>query len=387
MKFNATRRDLLYWSLLGGLSHTASFFAGKFGQRILSKLNGSAEREFLVLGHTKSKIDPIVVNCSPYTPPNPGAIVFFDPIHLEKEEISVPLFPHGFAINRRHQLLATSQKYGNLAAIVDLKSRSVAKYISCPEHSLFFGHCCYSGKNGEFLAFSATHENGEGQLLIYNSQSHQYMKEIRFSRRIHDIKATGEDLIQVAIAGRVLSGCEQPEDFYKKDCGAIQQVNVYSGKLGPFYSVPDGGHLLSLAEDRYLVYGTRYRKGPIAITIVDFKNKIVSTIEEALTNPETDFTGEALSACQISEDTVAITLPNQNKVVVWNFQKNIVATTNTPGPVNGIVSLQKNHFITNLGSGFLEYQFDRKSRAIEYSKTSALNIGNGRHIYRFPIVT
>lgn len=387
MRFDGKRRNLLYWSLLGGLSHTASFFTGRYGSLNHSKLNKSTNRELLVLGHTQVKLEPDLLKCTPYTRPNPGKIVLYDPILCQKEEIPVPLFPHGFAINKHHQLLATSQKYGDLAAIVDLKSRRVIKYISSPKNSTFFGHCCYSGKNKEFLAFSATHENGQGQLLIYDSHSHQYIKEIRFPRRIHDIQSIGKEIIQVAVAGRVLPKCEHRGDNYQENYGAIQQVNFYTEDLGPFFSVSDGGHILALEPNRYLVLGTRYGDSPVSISIVNVQNKIVSTINQAMTESGFDLTGEALSACQISENTVAITLPDQNKIVVWNFHKNFLATTNTPGPVNGIISIKKNHFITNLGSGLLEYRFDTNSRAIEYLRTIAINIGNGRHIYRFPILT
>jgi hypothetical protein len=382
---NLSRRDFLRLSACSTLA-----LAGSATLRPLLRpafAAAPAGREFLMLCDTLEDYKPSPVGMSRS---GPGFIKGFDVASGEVFSIDVPFFGHTVTQNqRRPEQVVSFAKWSVRGALVDVKSRSLLQTIEIPSDKMFFGHAAFSSDGSVLMTTEDTIHPSAGCLTLRNAANLQAIGTMpTYGLRPHECRMSpdGKVAIVANAGGAKISSSLVWIDFASGQL--LRQIDLVDEQTGYSHVALSTDHWACVGGSSHFVHVDSNPAN--LIRFVSPQGDVL--LPDLSADMQQRLHGEALSIAFLEPtDMVAITLPNADMVLVFNYKTQqlveAVSITHPTGvieslnPDDGKTAMLVTHKVTkNLFSvaAGLEVNPDRQI-------VSAQGGGNGSHLTRLYI--
>jgi uncharacterized protein len=231
----------------------------------------------------------------------------------EPQLIDLDFFPHGFALDpKRPSRVASFQKIGVGAALVDVADRQVLRNIAPKGQQLFYGHGAFTPDGKWLLSTERDESKQRGLIGVRDANSLDYLGEFpSFGDNPHDCHLidNGKVLLVANGDGSVVYIDLKTQKLLEKLLISNQKLNA--------------GHVLSLPRRR-LVTVSAPAKGLGEQDLGGISVRLDKQPWRSLTEPAalmSQLRGEALSvAVSLPHKVFAVTHPTANLVTIWSLE-------------------------------------------------------------------
>ena len=356
MKIVKTSRREMLKSISKGLGGMAlipsNFLHLAFAEAAQSLLAGSQTHA----GMTEWIVGPYV-QISPSYNMNSYSLAYFNLQTGENGRVPIPFRGHGVLKHPNHsRAVLVMEKGGDKCAEIDLVKRKVSKIIKADEHSIFYGHGCFSSDGSKLYTSEHNKETRHGSIRIRNGKTYEPIGEISsYGFQPHDMMLIDEgQTVVIANHGKSYRRGDQVGE--QKTCVAF--IDLKSGHLIKKLTAEGHGFELShlfLSPEGQLIVGSLHPPG----SKVDGNCAVFVAEKDSLQKLPLppDIQNRLKDQCfgmaiHKESGTLAVTCAKSNVAVFWNYREKIfLKSLESLEPYGIVVSGDRKYFLISTLTG------------------------------------
>lgn len=378
------RRNWIKVTAAVGVGAIASAGLYSFSRQAPKKIRKvSGQEDWLFTGHSTNPMPVSAYEASKAEPAELRGINFQSGSSIS---VRLPFLPHDIvSSNESDGRVACALKWGNLAALVDIKSQKIEKLIEAPAHARFFGHLAWS-HDSKNIFFSCENDTaGEGQLWVYDVANSKFDGHVETGGYLpHQVRLSDD-----ATRLHILNASGRRDVRSKDRMAMLNDIDLSSGKITKKreFRIEGFNHFSLGPESSQFLCGGVFDADlnkESTLTLIDDSQSYENSLAES---KDFTFKGETLSLVTFINEHGNLglaTIPNSNAIILYDFtDKRILHIDKSLINPRGLsLSNQNpNQFYVNLASGdILQMTLIKDRGGYAFQKESSKLLGNGSHL-------